>query len=445
LEVADVRNVHFASALLLVAMSSACVSDKAYRGPEKPSDLPRSVFDEYLLSQQFDPTQTGVVDKKWRYRLAFVEFNDRGEMFYPQQLNRAVEAIGSVKREASALQVQPVVAVFVHGWKNNASDSSGNVWGFRQVLAGLKLQYDPAPVLGVYIGWRGAVLSPPILKEFTFFDRHRRSQRVGGAQMPDALRTLMQAAKGPTYEEPTISVLIGHSFGGAVLETAVTQGLAGEVTNARKEGRDVRWPADLIILLNEAQEAERSYPFIETLVANVQPRPPCSGPGQEGDTLRPAVISISSTGDYATRAFFPGAQLPARLFHRPSYKGTDPLDVGSATSLFFATTAHTAALRSHLLGRADDSDIVEATKACKESMKTTLMSNNPAATTYLIVERPGTKNRTPYWVMHMPPAIVPDHSTIFTPTFREFLISLIFNALLNNPQNKTAATPGPTS
>ena len=43
----------------------------------------------------------------------------------------------------------------------------------------------------------------------------------------------------------------------------------------------------------------------------------------------------------------------------------------------------------------------------------------------MVVEKPGALNRTPYWVTHMPPNVVPDHSTIFTPVFRKFLTVLI--------------------
>jgi len=446
-----VRLLRGLGALILLAASSACVADRAYRGADRPNGLPNSVLNEQLQTRQFDPTQSEdpkVLEKPWPYRLTFIEFSDRGEMFDARQLDRALEEIAAAKRDAAARSsaartLRPVVAVFVHGWKNNASDSSGNVWGFRQVLAGLSLQYSPAPIVGVYIGWRGATVSAPFLEEFTFFDRHRRSQSVAVPQMPDAFRRVMQAAKGPTYEDrSTVSVLVGHSFGGAVLETALTQGLSDEVVTARQQQRPIRWPADLIVLLNEAQEAERSYPFIDTLVANVTARPPCAAPGEERETLRPAVISISSTGDYATRAFFPAAQLLTRLFHRPSYHGPDPMGVGSATSLYFSTTAHTGALRSHLLGRADDPQILDALKQCNPAVDTTLFDNT-ANIHYYIVERPASKNRTPYWVMHMPPSIVPDHSTIFTPVFRQFLVTLIAQALEIGPHDRVLAPAAP--
>ncbi|MBA2306155.1 MAG: hypothetical protein H0W08_26495 [Acidobacteria bacterium] len=52
---------------------------------------------------------------------------------------------------------------------------------------------------------------------------------------------------------------------------------------------------------------------------------------------------------------------------------------------------------------------------------------NILGATYVIAEKPGARNRTPYWVMQMPTAIVPDHSTIFTPIFRDLLITLLQN------------------
>ena len=146
-------------------------------------------------------------------------------------MRQVVSEIAKAKAEAKARDTVAVVAVFVHGWKNNASEKSGNVWGFRQVLAGLSKSFGKRPLVGVYIGWRGAVLSPPLLKEFTFFDRQQKSQSVSGGHMVETLLKILQAAKGVDYAEPLESsaatVLIGHSFGGAVLETALTQTIVG--------------------------------------------------------------------------------------------------------------------------------------------------------------------------------------------------------------------------
>lgn len=414
--------------IVAACICASCVGNKAYR-------LKQSVFHEELLTQQFDPTNTGVFDRKWPYDLAFVEFDDRGEMFDRTQLDRAVQEIRRVKSAAVA-GVRPVVALFVHGWKNNASESSGNVWGFRQLLAGLKLQYgDEVPVLGIYIGWRGAVVSAPILKEFTFFDRHGKSQNLPNAHMVEALLKIMQAAKGAEFEDDsTISVLIGHSFGGAVLESALTEALMGMVLKGAPSGT-VRWPATLIMLLNEAQEATRSYQLIEALHANLPAREACLPSGQKQRPQVPAILSITSTGDSATRVAFPAAQSLARPFNSlRTYPQPNFLGLGSQTPMFFNTTAHLGEFRSHLMGRADEPDIQQAWANCKPAIEALIED-----VCYVVVEKPGARNRTPYWAMHMPTAIVPDHSTIFGSAFRRFLTTLIMQATI--PES-AATEPG---
>jgi len=398
---------------LATGVNVCCVGNVAYRRGH-------SVLNEQLLTGEFDRTQNpSEWSRPWRYRLAFVEFDDRGELFDRDELTAALGAIAQAKAEEVNAGGPAVVALFVHGWKNNAADSSGNVWGFRQLLAGLSEQYA-TPVVGIYVGWRGAVLNAPILEDFTFFDRHAKSQNLPGAHMVETLLKIMQAAKGPRYTDPTISVLVGHSFGGAVLESALTQSLE-DMIEARPAGGDVQWPANLIVFLNEAQEATRSYQLVESLMANVTPRDPCQPPGVRQDMPGPAIVSMSSTGDYATRAAFPAGQIFARPFNSlRHYDAPNALGFSSQTPMFFNTTAHLDEFRSHLMDRADDPDIAAAMKSCKPYLTTTL-----GGTEYVLVEKPNARNRTPYWVMHIPTAIVPDHSTIFTTVYRNLLITLL--------------------
>jgi hypothetical protein len=401
------------------------------------------VYHEKLRIDQFDKTQTGVPEAtEVDYRLAFVEFDDHGRMFDAAQLDRAVDVIARAR--AVPGRKPPVVAVFVHGWKNNASDGSGNVWGFRQVLGGLALQYPQQDIVGIYIGWRGATISAPILKEFTVFDRHHASQRIPKPVIVEAIQRIMKTAK--TGERggdpaPATIVLIGHSFGGAVLEAAVTPTVLSSIDDARTASRPtVTWPADLIMFLNEAQEAERSYPLIERMRNELEDRNPCVAPAAGTPrNQRPAILSISSVGDVATRAFFPGEQLIARPFQRRHYAGADPYGVGGAR-VYYSTTAHISTFRSHVFGRFDDPDVAAAGAACQPSLDVTL-SLGATDSRYLIVPRSDAPNRTPYWVMHMPTSVVPDHSTIFTQVFRDFVIALIQQALLLPPQDRLRAQP----
>jgi hypothetical protein len=454
LEFADVR-AQILLVLLALAVTPACVGNKAYR-----TQTP--VLHETLQTRQFDPTQDD--DAEWPFTMAFIEFDDRGEMFSRTQLERATAEIAAAKtvaaqqsgeirkriaaagldlceRRPELCVANPVVVVFVHGWKNNASEGSGNVWGFRQVLAGLSMQFTlglqeeirsavsspdrldlrglSVPVVGVYIGWRGAVVKVPILKEFTFFDRHVKSQNVPNAHMVEALLKVMQAAKGRDYQEPTISVLIGHSFGGAVLETAITQPLMSMLLHSISDRAPVTWPATLTMLLNEAQEATRSYQLIEALHANLPDPGPCPTPSP---AQRPVIVSITSSADYATRAFFPAAQSLSRPFNSlRTYETENFLGFRRQTPMFLGTTAHLGAFHSHVMGPADDPDVVQAVARCRPLVTTTI-----GTTTYHIVEKPEAKNRTPYWVMHMPPALVPDHSTIFTASFVNLLTTMIY-------------------
>jgi hypothetical protein len=444
----------------LAAVCSSCVPNRMYRSSDcsHPDDLARrgltcSALREQLRTGEFDRVDValnpGNDALSWPYRLAFIEFGDNGEMFDPHEVDRALEEIAAAKTDARSLSGKAVVALFVHGWKNNASDDSGNVWGFRQVLAGLSRQFakdsssagGKVPVVGIYVGWRGAVVNAPIIEEFTYWDRRQKSQKLPNAHMVEALLKLMQAAKGANYDDPqTVSVMVGHSFGGAVLETALAQTLKDTVVNG--PGHRIKSPANLIVLLNEAQEALRSYPLIESLIENGDTQDHCSPRDVGGDKVfeNPTIVSISSTGDYATRAFYPFGQAFVRPFtHLQTFPQPDSLGFTSESPMFFNTTAHSTNFQSHLLeaiaepaaGTTDqvaervDPEMKQALTACTPFLDLTLSGIH-----YLMVEKPGSNNHTPYWVMQMPTTIVPDHSTIFTPVFRNFLIALLIAVTL---------------
>jgi hypothetical protein len=444
------------SLILAGCLASACVPNKIYRSAAPgtgPRDQQYFVYEE-LQARQFEPAETNDTSS-YPYRLGFVEFDDRGEMFKRDQLRAVVAEIAKAKQEAAAEKERVVVAMFVHGWKNNAA--SGNVWGFRQVLAGLSKTFGKRRVVGVYIGWRGAVLSPPLLKEFTFFDRQQKSQNLTGGHVVEALLKILQAAKGADYQEDTSSaatVLIGHSFGGAVLETGLTQTLVGLAVRAKATNTAMRWPADLTILVNEAQEASRSYQLVEALKENL-PERDAPKPEEKEKVARPdqclpsanaakrlldppAIVSISSTGDTATRLAYKAVQAIQRPFNSlRTYDEDDPnmLGLKRQTPMFLNTTAHMKEFQSHVMGRCrcnttdcdptqltcEDPAVEAAKNACGVVMMPAL---GPTPGRYVISEKPKTMNRTAYWVLQMPPAAVPDHSTIFTPTFRDLVVSL---------------------
>jgi hypothetical protein len=459
---------------------SGCVGNKAYHVSYDKHGQPivEPVRNEEILGQQFDPTNTPKMRRtRFAYRLAFIEFDDRGEMFDRGQLDQVLTAIQDVKnmaiqqsqdarKEAQSNGVacpedknhvlRPVVAVFVHGWKNNASESSGNVWGFRQLLGGFAHDLSqticptqhsqPAPVLGIYIGWRGAVLSPPLLKELTFYDRRDKSQNLPNAHMVEVLIKIMRAAKGADYQENTISILIGHSFGGAVLETALTQTLENLIVEAPAHN-EIHWPANLIVFVNEAQQATQSYQLIESLIENVDPRPHCTCPSDQASSPTPQVapiVSITSTGDAATGVAFPLAQGLNRPFNSlRTYPRPNRLGLSRQTPMYLKTTAHLTEFQSHLFGENSDSNVHEALNLCKPAYEIDMQSFLGPEKHFFVVERPGAPNRTPYWVMQMPASIVPDHSTIFGPEFRHVLIALLYGRALGGAALRTQKADHP--
>jgi hypothetical protein len=420
-----------AQLLVLVLLATSCVKNRAYRVTYKPDGAPviEQTRVEKLPKKEFDCCENPELE--FPYRLAFVEFDDRGELFARGQLQQAVREIRAAKRKASETQTDAVIAVFVHGWKNNASEKSGNVWGFRRMLALLAQQYRNAPVLGVYIGWRGAVVSAPVLKEFTFWDRRNKSQNLPNAHMTETLLSMMREAKGAAFTDNTVSILIGHSFGGGLLEAALTQTIQGLIVQT-KPGEIVRWPANLIVFINQAAQATQSYQLIDSLLVNVERRAEC---GDEKSVRQPPVIvSLASRGDYATRAFFPFGQAVSRPFNSlRHYKAENSVGLKSQVPMFLNTTAHLSAFQSHVLDVDNAPEIVRAIKDKCFNLIETELSEGERKINYKIVEKQGAKNLSPYWVMHLPSSIVPDHSTIFGARFSKFLVTLLRSQQASGP------------
>ena len=196
--------------LFLIALTtSACVANKPFR-----SQI--SIYPPVPVEQP--------------YTLAFIEFDDMGEFWDRRQFDRALNAIRQAKVAGHG---QAIVVTFVHGWKNNSSDKSGNVWGFREQLrqiVGYYRGFTDIPVVGIYIGWRGSVTDIPLVKQFTFYNRRAAAIRIPGASLTETLHQIMRVSKSDEHDR-SVCVLIGHSFGGMVLERALSQSKVSLINN----------------------------------------------------------------------------------------------------------------------------------------------------------------------------------------------------------------------
>ena len=446
-----------AIAFTVSLMLCGCVANKAYR--EGASVL-----------HELAP------ENKVKYSLAFVEFDDVGEMFTKPgefvrepdgtvrddtELGRTLAEIERINRGEEG--PDPIFVLFIHGWKNNASKSNGNVWGFRSALQSLATVFAPRPVMGIYLGWRGAATNLPVVKEFTFWNRKNAATRIPGAHLTEAVRRITMAAKSNPHAK---CVLVGHSFGGLVLERTLTQAMVEmileykadtdrldqqlaaldsnqQMTESEKKdaqsrikqrreravARLNRQMPDLTVLLNEAGPATESKEFLNFLGRE-------QFEFSDGKTAHPLFLSMTSTGDMATHIIFPVGQfLGKHALRTRKYRGGDEFGETSQNEYFLHTTANSSQLVSHVVVPA-----ATASAECRNSVYTTVTLGKPQGPgesnkgadqpkTYDICPSPGAKNRTPYWVMQVPTAFVPDHSTVFKPELRTLLEAFMKPAL----------------
>ena len=214
-----------------------------------------------------------------------------------------------------------VIVTFVHGWHHGGKVCDNNMACFRRVLQALS-QADPRPVFGVYIGWRGESLHGNA-SVLTFYDRKRTAHRVGHEggrevllKLDAAYRTLNAVIHNGS-RHPVTMVTAGHSFGGALVYSAVEGALVGELRNLQGSGsihavgkravacgdhsvRPIRpGIGDLVVLVNPAFEARRYDQFAADLTT----------PGNYAANQLPVLLTVASEADSAVKMAFPAGRI----------------------------------------------------------------------------------------------------------------------------------------
>ena len=376
-----------------------------------------------------DPAKSGC--------LAFIEFDDMGEYWQghePGQLTNAIKLIQIAKKESQT----PIIITFVHGWKNNAALKNDNVHGFEGVLQFIRDMYH-LPVVGIYIGWRGDLISKywPIRRQLSYFNREGAAIRIPGASMTEAFTRIM--IEGHKDSPGARVIMVGHSFGGLVLERALTQALTdfvirsgGNLAAHRDEdAREARTWADLVVFVNSAAAASEGKQMLNLLkdsIASYTTRTTRAQDLLHRGQERPLLVSVSSIGDAATRFALPIGHGPSYLNRVANgswrtYTSPEPPGVPSESSFYLSTTAHMQALQSH--------DIVEVRSTVHPTLPATCPApfSDPFPVTsgehYQVCEKPGRWNTTPYFAMEMPVTIVPDHGGIFNENFVTLLLQFL--------------------
>jgi len=236
------------------------------------------------------------------YTLSIVEFDDQGRCYDRNQM----QALARKLAELSASDA--VILVFVHGWKHDGRSDDDNLTRFLEVVERIareeKATRARAPVLAIFVAWRGLSLYGFGIENLTFWGRKQAGLLVAmGAprELFGRVRRFrearLQAGGAP------LVVMVGHSFGGMIVYAALAQSLIEAA--AMDSNIVVPSIADLVLLVNPAFEAARYLP-IHDLVKE-------RGEGGFARNQRPVFASVTAHNDWATGIAFPVGMAIARL------------------------------------------------------------------------------------------------------------------------------------
>jgi pimeloyl-ACP methyl ester carboxylesterase len=399
------------------------------------------------------------------YTLNFIEFDDEGQLY--NKRTEMTQVLARIEQESRG-NSDILMVVFVHGWKNNAAFGNGNVKNFRRSLYQLseteiqmaKVGRRPRRVVGIYLGWRGLSLSPPILKELTFWDRKSTAHKVGRGEVTEVLARLEQIRQrkdAVTHgQSRTRLIVIGHSFGAAVVFSSVEQIL--EANLARTGGESDRAApltgfGNLVVLINPAFEALLYQPLrdLSSIYQSFD----------EGQL--PLLAVLTSEADGATKKLFPLGRWFSTRFEKEQVVErenkvngkTEYIDEAEAN---VTAIGHFPAFRTHKLCAAgvsirdhnpnvsqlcpivnsEDLESISPQQSALASVATgdAWEQDGPGKVTQFIgstlTRTDNSAGRDPYMVVQVDSALSRDHNDIWRPELMEFVTQLILLAGQDN-------------
>ena len=384
--------------------------------------------------------QASALDTAGEYRLGFVEYDDQGQLRDRNQMQAVLDEYYKIASEKDVLLV-----AFVHGWHHSAKPEDQNITEFRKLLTKLS-RYEEIgstqqkrtrrKVLGLYIGWRGDSIDVEYLNALTFWERKNTAHKVGQQGVSEVLLRLeeivnVRAAMQEQPPPPTHSrlVVIGHSFGGAVVFTSLQNVLADRYLDSRR-GKAVQGDAkgfgDLVVLLNPAFEALR----FSTLYDISQQHCRRYFPSQV-----PKLAILTSEADYATKYAFTIGRSLSTLFethtdlerHYCSDQGRQQrtLAEGKADR---AAVGHFEPFQTHRLNavsvqteREDDFDLLQLKRSWAEQKHAATLDFEGTELIHLGMTRP----LNPYLNVEVDKELIGGHNDIWRDRLVGFLHDLI--------------------
>lgn len=382
------------------------------------------------------------------YLLGFIEFDDQGQLFDRAQMSGVIDAL---YRRVAPQNRDLLIVVFVHGWKHNAAAGDGNIATFRQALQQLSraerlISRDsgvpPREVVGIYLGWRGASLTAPLLKQLTFWERKNTAHKVGRGGVTEVLNRLellrlSKDAIAPGQQSRTRLIVVGHSFGGAVVYSALSQILewrfihteSGPATSGNIQGF-----GNLVVLINPAFEAIRYAPLRDMSTER----------GTYFDGQLPVLLVLTSEADAATKYAFPLGRGFSTMFeaerimqrHNAATHSIEYIDQDAAN---ITAIGHFAPYRTHYLratapeARAEQL-VMSTQSAAQQFFRSSQRWEDDSPGSRIpfpgtVLERTMTSaGRNPYLIVQVDKAIIHDHNHLSDPRIMAFVNQLILIA-----------------
>ena len=318
-------------------------------------------------------------------QLAIVEFDDQGRCYDRRQMEALAGWIDGVADR------DVIIVVFVHGWKHDARSDDTNLASFREVLA-QAVAHEAAeagagarPVLGVFVGWRGVSFydRPDILDNLTFWDRQGAGRRVAVGSVRELFgrfrhyRNRRKDAGGAP-----LLVIVGHSFGGMIVYSALAQSLI-EAATAPARAVSPRF-ADLVLLVNPAVEAARYLPIYDLVQSRMSQ--------QMGTDQPPVFVCATAANDWATGLAFPIGNALSLV--------TESCRGWQERQAMINTIGHLKWMKTH--------DLVGA------------------GASYQLNPVSANSEWSPFWVARATPDIINGHNGIFMEPFLRFVGDLVF-------------------
>ncbi|QHC92604.1 alpha/beta hydrolase [Pseudomonas chlororaphis] len=276
----------FLTVLSLLLLISGCMQQTPYRVTR---DLPPASNGKLPTQPKFSLERTR--ECRGTRCVYFIEFDEFGNTESRKQLEAGLTAADTVAKNDGT------VVVYIHGWHHTARPRDGDVAHFLELVSDVKSK-EEKDVVGIYVGWRGDSIDSdsPAWKPFsyllTFWDRKATAHNIGnGGGVSELIRTLSDIRN--RYQKSRLMV-IGHSFGGAILYSAISQGIAEQIRRDAQNSTAYSAIADLVVLVNPAFEAMRLSPLYSF-----------ARKYEYANTQQPRLMIITTKADTATRVVFP--------------------------------------------------------------------------------------------------------------------------------------------